>query len=68
MVITRVSFFYFVVNKRKKFCGARIDQKIEYGFRFKKDYLMYVNQFFRALLAFKCSVFFSDQKCVCNFP
>ena len=29
---------------------------------------MYVNQFFRALLTVKCSTFFSDQKCVCNFP
>ena len=37
MVLTRLSFFYFLVNKRKKFCGARIDQKIKYGFRFKKD-------------------------------
>ena len=29
---------------------------------------MYVNQIFRALLAFKCSIFFSDPMCVCNFP
>ena len=28
---------------------------------------MYVNQFFRALLAVKWSVFFSDQKCVHGF-
>ena len=69
MVLTRLSFFYFSVNKRNKFYGAGIDQKIEYGFKFKKRlYLMYVNQFFRALLVFECSVFFSDQKCVCNIP
>ena len=37
MVLTRLSCFYFLVNERKKFYGARIDQKIEYGFRFKKD-------------------------------
>ena len=37
MVLTRLSFSYFLVNRRKKFYGARIDQKIEYGFRFKKD-------------------------------
>ena len=29
---------------------------------------MYVNQIFRALLAFKCSPFFFDQKCVSDFP
>ena len=45
MVLTRLSFFYFSVNKRKKFYGARIDQKIEYGFKFKKDsiYCMLTN-------------------------
>ena len=37
MVLTRLSFFYFSVNKGKKFYGARIHQKIEYGFKFKKD-------------------------------
>ena len=37
MVLTRLSFFYFLVNKRNKFSGAMMDQKIEYGFRFKKD-------------------------------
>ena len=37
MVLTRLSFFYFLFNKRKKFYGGRIDQKIKYGFRFKKD-------------------------------
>ena len=37
MVLTRLSFSYFLVNRRKKFYGARIDQKIEYCFRFKKD-------------------------------
>ena len=35
-------------------------QKIEYDFRFESAY---VNQFFRALLAFKCSAFFYGQKC-----
>ena len=29
---------------------------------------MYANQFSCTLLAFKCSTFFSDQKCVFNFP
>ena len=37
MVLTRLSFFYFLVDKRKKFYGDRINQKIKYGFRFKKD-------------------------------
>ena len=37
MVLTRVAFFYFLVNKRNKFYGAMMDQKIEYDFRFKKD-------------------------------
>ena len=46
-----------------------MDQKIEYNFRFKKRLnLMYVNQFFRSLLAFKCSAIFCDQKCVRDFP
>ena len=29
---------------------------------------MYVKQFFRNLLTVKSSTFFSDQKCVCDFP
>ena len=37
MVPSRLSFFCFLVNKRNKFYGAMMDQKIEYDFRFKKD-------------------------------
>ena len=37
MELTRAAFFYFLVNKRNKFYGAMMDQKIEYDFRFKKD-------------------------------
>ena len=37
MVLTKLPFFYFLVNKRNKCYGAMMDQKIEYGFRFKKD-------------------------------
>ena len=37
MVLTWLTFFYFLVNKRNKFYGAMMDQKIEYDFRFKKD-------------------------------
>ena len=46
-----------------------MDQKIEYNFRFKKRLnLMYVNQFFRSLLAFKCFAIFCDQKCFAISP
>ena len=50
-------------EQKKKPYGAVMAQKSEFDFRFKKD-SMYVNQNFRALLAFKCSSFFSDQKYV----
>ena len=61
--------FHVLVKKNNKFYGAMMDQKIEYNFRFKKRLnLMYVNQFFRSLLAFKCFAIFCDQKCVRDFP
>ena len=44
-------------------------QKIDYDFRFKKRlHLMDVNQLFSALLTVKCSAFYSEQKCVRDFP
>ena len=37
MVLTKLSFFYFVVNKKNKFYSVMMDQKTEYELRFKKD-------------------------------
>ena len=35
MVLTRLSLFYVLVNK-KTLCGTLMGQKIEYDFQFKK--------------------------------
>ena len=43
-----------------------MDQKIEYDFRFKKDSIWFMLTSL-AFLAFICSAFFSDQKCVHDF-
>ena len=64
MVLIRLSFFYFSVNKKKEFYGTVMGQKIESDFGFKRLHLMYVNRFFRVLLDARCSAFFPDQKCV----
>ena len=37
MILAWLLFFYFLVNKRNKFYGVMMDQKIENGFRFKQD-------------------------------
>ena len=68
MVLTNLSFLYFLVNKKRNYMVQWWVKMLSMISDLKKTPPNVCWPNFHVLLAFRCSAFSSDQKCVRDFP
>ena len=68
MVLTNLSFFHFLVNKKRNYMVLWWVRMLGMIFDLKNTPPNACWPNFHVLLAFRCSAFSSDQKCVRDFP